>query len=199
MTVTNELIDSLLAGHKKPEDLTGENDLLKPLTKKLVERALEAEMAEHLGYAKNETVAIPAGDNGNGKSRKTLKGDFGELPIEMPRDRQGSVEPQIVTKHQTRWAGFDDKMLSLYAPGMTVRDSESPARDVWRGGIADTDFLDHRCCHGRCQSLACPDTGRAVPTSTWTASMSKPAMQALCVPRRCTWYWEHLPLMNLPR
>lgn len=82
MTVTNELIDSLLANYKKPEDLIGENGLLKQLTKKLVERALEAEMAHHLGHAKNETVANPAGNTRNGKSKKTLKGDFGELPID---------------------------------------------------------------------------------------------------------------------
>ena len=72
MTVTNELIDSLLADYKKPEDLIGENGLLKLLTKKLVERALEAEMAEHLGHAKNESVANPSGNTRNGKSRKTL-------------------------------------------------------------------------------------------------------------------------------
>ena len=125
MTVTNELIDSLLADYKKPEDLIGENGLLKLLTKKLVERALQAEMAEHLGHAKNESVANPAGNTRNGKSKKTLKGDFGELPIEIPHDRHGSFEPQIVTKHQTRWSGFDDKILSLYARGMTVREIQS--------------------------------------------------------------------------
>ena len=76
MTVTNELIDSLLADYKKPEDLIGENGLLKLLTKKLVERALQAEMAEHLGHAKNDTVANPTGNTRNGKSKKTLKGDF---------------------------------------------------------------------------------------------------------------------------
>ncbi len=111
MTVTNELIDSLLADYKKPEDLIGENGLLKLLTKKLVERALQAEMAEHLGYAKNDTVANAAGNTRNGKSKKTLKGDFGELPIEIRRDRHGSFEPQIVTKHQTRSAVSIQKNL----------------------------------------------------------------------------------------
>lgn len=96
MTVSNELIDRLLADYKKPEDLIGENGLLKQLTKRLVERALEAEMAEHLGHGKNEPVANPKGNTRNGKSRKTLKGEFGELPIEIPRDRDGSFEPQIV-------------------------------------------------------------------------------------------------------
>ena len=138
MTVTNELIDSLLADYKKPEDLIGENGLLKLLTKKLVERALQAEMAEHLGHAKNDTVANPTGNTRNGKSKKTLKGDFGELPIEIPRDRHGSFEPQIVTKHQTRWAGFDEKILSLYARGMTVREIQSHLEEMYGAEVSPT-------------------------------------------------------------
>ena len=128
MTVSNALIDSLLADYKTPEDLIGEHGLLKQLTKKLVERALEAEMAEHLGHGKHEPVANPAGNTRNGRSKKTLKGEFGELPIEIPRDRHGSFEPQLIPKHQTRWTGFDDTILSLYARGMTVRKS----RGIWR-------------------------------------------------------------------
>ena len=138
MTVTNELIDSLLADYKKPEDLIGENGLLKLLTKKLVERALQAEMAEHLGHAKNDTVANPTGNTRNGKSKKTLKGDFGELPIEIPRDRHGSFEPQIVTKHQTRWSGFDEKILSLYARGMTVREIQSHLQEMYGTEVSPT-------------------------------------------------------------
>ena len=138
MTVTNELIDSLLADYKKPEDLIGENGLLKLLTKKLVERALQAEMAEHLGHAKNDTVANVAGNTRNGKSKKTLKGDFGELPIEIPRDRHGSFEPQIITKHQTRWSGFDDKILSLYARGMTVREIQSHLQEMYGAEVSPT-------------------------------------------------------------
>ena len=81
MTVSNELIDQLLAGYKKPEDLIGENGLLKQLTKRLVERALEAEMTKHLGHPKNASVANPGGNACNGKSKKTLKGDFDEQPM----------------------------------------------------------------------------------------------------------------------
>lgn len=97
--VSPELLDSLLANYKKPEDLIGENGLLKQLTKRLVERALEAEMAEHLGHGKHQPVANPAGNARNGNSRKTLKGDFGEVPIVIPRDRQGRFEPQLIPKH----------------------------------------------------------------------------------------------------
>ena len=126
-----DLIDALLANYKKPEDLIGEDGLLKQLTKALVERALAAEMAEHLGHGKNEPVENVAGNTRNGKSQKTLKGEFGELPIEIPRDRQGSFEPQLVPKHQTRWTGFDDKILSLYARGMTVREIQAHLEEMY--------------------------------------------------------------------
>jgi putative transposase len=84
MTVSNELIDSLLADYKKPEDLIGENGLLKQLIKRLVERALEAEMSEHLGHGKNEPVANPKGNTRNGKSKKTLKGELANCPLTFP-------------------------------------------------------------------------------------------------------------------
>ena len=125
----NDLIDELLAGYQKPEDLIGENGLLKQLTKALVERALQTEMTVHLGHDKHSAVVNSAGNARNGKSNKTLKGEFGELPIEIPRDRDGSFEPQLIPKHQTRWAGFDDKIISLYARGMTVREIQQHLSD----------------------------------------------------------------------
>ena len=99
--VPEELLASLLADYKKPEDLIGENGLLKQLTKLLVEKALDAELIEHLSHERHEAVANTSGNTRNGKSKKTLKGDFGELPIEVPRDRHGSFEPQGGS-HQTR-------------------------------------------------------------------------------------------------
>jgi putative transposase len=136
--VPKELLDSLLAEYRKPEDLIGENGLLKHLTKLLVERALEAEMADHLGHGKNKPVANPTGNTRNGKSQKTLKGDFGELPIEIPRDRHGTFEPQLIPKHQTRWTGFDDKILSLYARGMTVREIQSHLEEMYGTEVSPT-------------------------------------------------------------
>jgi len=130
-TLPAELIDSLLSDYKKPEDLIGENGLLKQITKALVERALQAEMEHHLGHAKNGAVINPVGNTRNGKSRKTLKGEFGELPIEIPRDRHGSFEPQLIPKHQTRWTGFDEKVLSLYARGMTVREIQAHLEEMY--------------------------------------------------------------------
>lgn len=129
--VPEEVLASLLADYKKPEDLIGENGLLKQLTKLLVEKALDAELAEHLGHGKNEPVANEAGNTRNGKSKKTLKGEFGELPIDIPRDRHGTFEPQLIAKHQTRWSGFDDKILSLYARGMTVREIQAHLEEMY--------------------------------------------------------------------
>ena len=126
-----DLIDQLMAGYQKPEDLLGEHGLLKQITKAFVERALQAEMEVHLGHAKHDAVTNPTGNARNGKSTKTLKGEFGELPIEIPRDRDGSFEPQLIPKHQTRWSGFDDKILSLYARGMTVREIQGHLEEMY--------------------------------------------------------------------
>jgi putative transposase len=136
--VPEELLAGLLADYKKPEDLIGENGLLKLLTKLLVEKALDAELAEHLGHGKNEPVANEAGNTRNGKSRKTLKGEFGELPIEIPRDRHGTFEPQLIPKHQTRWTGFDEKILSLYARGMTVREIQGHLEEMYGTEVSPT-------------------------------------------------------------
>ena len=138
MTVSNELIDILLADYKKPEDLLGESGLLKQLTKRLVERALQAEMAQHLGHAKGDSVANAAGNTRNGTSKKTLKGEFGELPLEIPRDRHGSFDPQIITKHLTRWDGFDAKIVSLCARGMTVRGIQSHLEEMYGPEVSPT-------------------------------------------------------------
>ncbi len=135
-TISDELVAQLLGNYQKPEDLIGENGLLKQLTKLLVEKALEAEMAQHLGHDKHESVINPAGNTRNGKSRKTLKGDFGELPIEVPRDRLSTFEPQIIPKHQTRWTGFDEKILSLYARGMTVREIQSHLEEIYGAEVS---------------------------------------------------------------
>jgi putative transposase len=130
-SIPSDLLDTLLSDYQKPEDLLGENGLLKQLTKALVERALEAELTDHLEHAKHEPVTHPSGNTRNGKSKKTLKGDFGELPIAVPQDRQGHFEPQLIPKHQTRWSGFDDKIISLYAWGMTVREIQSHLEELY--------------------------------------------------------------------
>lgn len=136
--VPEALLTSLLANYQKPEDLIGENGLLKQLTKLLVEKALDAEMSNHLGHDKNQPVVNTSGNTRNGKSKKTLKGEFGELPIDIPRDRHGSFEPQLIPKHQTRWTGFDDKILSLYARGMTVREIQAHLEEMYGTEVSPT-------------------------------------------------------------
>ncbi|MYN21253.1 IS256 family transposase, partial [Rugamonas sp. FT107W] len=133
-----KLADSLLANYQKPEDLIGENGLLKQLTKMLVERALEAEMTGHLGHDKSGEVTNGTANTRNGHSTKTLKGDFGALPLDVPRDRQGTFEPQIVVKNQTRWAGFDDKIISLYARGLSVREIQSHLEEMYGAEVSPT-------------------------------------------------------------
>ena len=133
-----KLADSLLANYQKPEDLIGENGLLKQLTKMLVERALETEMSEHLGHGKSEAVTNATGNTRNGHSAKTLQGEFGELPLDIPRDRQGAFEPKLVTRHQTRWAGFDDKIISLYARGLSVREIQAHLEEMYGTEVSPT-------------------------------------------------------------
>jgi len=132
MTIDNELIDSLLKNYKKPEDLIGENGLLKQLTKQLLERAMAAELTEHVGYEKHDGAGDHSGNSRNGKSAKTLKGTFGTLPIEVPRDRNGTFEPQIIEKHQTRFSGFDDNIISLYARGLSTREIQQHLEEIYQ-------------------------------------------------------------------
>ncbi len=100
-----ELIDELLKDYKKPEDITGDNGLLKQLTKAVLERALESELTHELGYEKHSLSGRNNGNSRNGKSFKTLKTDYGELDILVPRDRSSEFEPRIVKKGQRRFAG----------------------------------------------------------------------------------------------
>ena len=131
MAIDNRLIDKLLADYKKPEDIIGEDGLLKQLTKALLERAMQAEMTEHLGYAKHHPAGHNSGNSRNGVTRKTLKGDFGEIPLETPRDRNSSYEPQIISKGQTRFTGFDDKIISMYARGMSTREIQGHLEEIY--------------------------------------------------------------------
>ena len=131
MTIDNELIDNLLKDYKKPADLIGENGLLKQLTKQLLERAMAAEMTEHVGYDKNDAIGNNSGNSRNGKSAKTIKGSFGTMPLEVPRDRNGTFEPQIIEKHQTRFTGFDENIISLYARGMSTREIQQHIEEIY--------------------------------------------------------------------
>src|SRR5262245_29260945 len=119
-TITPELLDQLLANYKKPEDLTGEGGLFKQLKKALIERALGAELTEHLGYEKGDPAGRGSGNSRNGTSSKTVLSEDGEVEISIRRDRAGSFEPQLIAKGQTRFDGFADQILMSYARGTSV-------------------------------------------------------------------------------
>lgn len=134
-TKQNELLDDLLKDCKTPEDILGENGLLKQLTKLLVERALEGEMNDHLGYKKHQKNTATTNSR-NGTSKKTVKGNLGELQLNIPRDREGNFEPALIEKHQTHFDGFDDKIIAMYSRGMTTRDIASELKDLYGVGVS---------------------------------------------------------------
>lgn len=138
MAISKELLDQLIADYKKPEDLIGENGLLKQLTKALLERAMQAEITDHLGYPRNATEGKNTGNSRNGSYKKKLKGEFGEIDLAVPRDRNGTFEPVIVPKGETRFKGFDDKIISMYARGMTTRDIQSHLEEIYGVEVSPT-------------------------------------------------------------
>ncbi|MDZ7928369.1 MAG: IS256 family transposase [Agrobacterium sp.] len=131
MTISKEVLDELLKDCKRPDDLLGESGLMKELRIKLMERMLGAELTAHLGYAAGQEAPPDQGNRRNGSSAKVLKGQDGEIPISVPRDRDGSFEPELVKKGQTRIDGMDDKIIGLYAAGLTVRDIRAHLEDVY--------------------------------------------------------------------
>ena len=131
----DELIKELLKGvdFKKltPEQVTGRDGLIQQLIKRIVETAMQAEMTEHLGYEKNEKPAAKRDNSRNGQSAKTVITDNGAIEISIPRDRNAEFEPQIIKKHQKRFDLFDDKIISMYALGMTTRDIQGHLKDIY--------------------------------------------------------------------
>jgi putative transposase len=131
MTFRPELIDELLKEYRNPEDLMGEGGIFKQLTKALIERCLTTELDTHLEEERTTPEESSPKNRRNGHSKKTIKGEFGQAEIGIPRDRTGAFEPQLVQKGQTRFNGFDDKILSLYARGMTTRDIQAQLLDLY--------------------------------------------------------------------
>src|SRR5437016_1401272 len=117
----DELVDELLAGAKTEQEVVGPGGLLSQLTKRLVERAMEVELTDHLGYEPHQEPPGGAGNTRNGSTPKTLTTEHGSVEINTPRDRDGSFEPKIVRKRQRRFEGFDEKILALYSRGLSTR------------------------------------------------------------------------------
>lgn len=130
-TRQDELLDELLKGCPNPQGILEKNGLVDQLTKRLVERVLSAEIANHLGYDPHEATGRGSGNSRNGKGRKRVQSDSGEFEIEVPRDRNGTFEPVLVPKRQRRIAGFDDKVLALYARGLSTRDIQAELEELY--------------------------------------------------------------------
>lgn len=131
MTISKKLLDELLKGCERPEDLLGDAGLMKELKIRLMERMLGAELTAHLGYEEGKEAPLGQPNRRNGKASKRLKGQDGEIPISVPRDRDGSFEPELIKKGQTRIDGMDDKIIGLYAAGLTVRDIRAHLEEVY--------------------------------------------------------------------
>lgn len=127
----NDAIDKLLANAKTKEDILGKDGILKQFTKALIERALQGELTEHLGHDKHSKEGKKGANSRNGTNSKTVKGDYGDVPINIPRDREGTFEPQLIKKHQRRFDGFDDKIIAMYARGMTTRDIQANLEELY--------------------------------------------------------------------
>ena len=121
----------MLKGYEKPEDLLGDDGLFRQLKKALIERALGAELTHPLGYEKGDGAGRGMANSRNGYSGKTLKTGTGELTIEVPRDRNSSFEPVLVPKRETHFDGFDEKIISMYARGMTVREIQGHLEELY--------------------------------------------------------------------
>ena len=129
--IPDEVLDALLAGARTAQEIAGPDGVLAHLTRRLMHRALEAELTEHLGYEAGRAPAGGSGNARNGKPGKTVISDHGPLRIRVPRDRKGTFEPQLVKKRQTRWVGFDEKVISLYARGLTAREIQGHLQEVY--------------------------------------------------------------------
>jgi putative transposase len=129
--LSDEVIDELLAGASSEEEIVGPGGLLAQLTKRLVERAMEVELTDHLGYEPHAEPPGGTGNTRNGSTPKTLITDHGAVPIDTPRDRDGTFEPKIVRKRQRRFEGFDEKILALYSRGLSTRDIEAHLAEIY--------------------------------------------------------------------
>ena len=129
--LSDEVIDELLAGARTEEEIVGPGGVLARLTKRLVERAMSAELSEHLGYEPHQEPPGGVGNTRNGSTPKTLATEHGPVDVRTPRDRNGSFEPQIVRKGQRRFQGFDDKILALYSRGLSTRDIEAHLAEIY--------------------------------------------------------------------
>ena len=129
--LSDEAVDELLAGARTEEEVFGPGGVFAALTERLVERALAVELTDHLGYEPHREPPGGVGNTRNGTTAKTVISEHGRVRIDAPRDRNGTFEPQMVRKRQHRFRGFDDKILALYARGLSTRDITGHLREIY--------------------------------------------------------------------
>ena len=136
MAITKEVLDELLKEYKGPDDFYGQDGLIKQLSKALIERAMQTELTEQLGYEKSKAGEKETENRRNGASSKTLRTDQGPMEIEIPRDRNGDYEPLIVPKHQREWRGFDEKILSMYGLGLSTKAIQENLKEIYNVDVS---------------------------------------------------------------
>ena len=142
MTIDNQLLDQLLKDYKKPEDVWGQNGIFGQLQKALMERILEDEMAFHLGYQKHDVEGHHSGNSRNGKTKKTILSENETLELEIPRDRNGDFEPQLVKKHQRRVNKFNELVISLYSRGLSTEEICGHLKELY-GADVSRELISH--------------------------------------------------------
>ena len=134
----HDVADLLINGHENPADIFGQKGLFTKLKKVIVERVLEGELTTELGYDKHSPEGNNSGNSRNGYTSKIIQNKDGEMEIKVPRDRNGEFEPKFIPKHQTRFDELDEKILSLYARGMSTRDMQEQLKDLYGVEISPT-------------------------------------------------------------
>jgi len=142
MSIQEKLLEELLKDYKSPKDLLGENGLMKQLQKAIIQKALEAEMTQHLGYKKHDSQGSNTGNSRNGKNRKQIRTESGKLDIDVPRDRNGDFSPQLIPKYKREYNGFDAKITALYARGMSTRDIQAHLAEMYDVEVS-AEFISH--------------------------------------------------------
>ena len=136
MAITKEVLDELLKDCNSPDEFYGPNGLVKQLSKALIERMMQAELTEQLGYEKSEPGEKETENRRNGKTTKTLRTDQGPMEIEVPRDRNGEFEPKVIPKHQREWRGFDEKILSMYGLGLSTKQIQAHLKEIYNVDVS---------------------------------------------------------------
>lgn len=131
-------LDEELKNCKSINDITGKNGLVQKLIKGMIEKLLEEEMKEHLGYEKHSSMGNNSGNNRNGKNSKKIKSSFGYVNLDVPRDRNGDFSPALIKKRQTDISSFDEKIISMYSKGMTTRDIQDHIKEIYGTDLSPT-------------------------------------------------------------